>query len=213
MENIAKTVDYMREFESIFVRFNPLYLHVPRAQFVILNNIEKEPSYVHPFVEEVGMLYGDYLACYPERERERNEERREEGTKEDIPKESGIRKTDEEIRAIDKNTLLMDHATLNSLADTLFGKTEKDLWYVIRSTLCWKVSHTPIRLLTQLKRYPHPSTHAHSPTQLKIIRDIPARVLWGYNRTQILAELQHVEPKLAGNDRNTTRHSPSLPLV
>ena len=156
---------------------------------------------------------GDYLACYPEdKERERNEGRRDEGTKENIPKESGLRKTDEEIRAIDKNTLLMDHTTLNSLADTLFGKTEKDLWYVIRSTLCWKVSHTPIRLLTQLKRYPRPSTHPHSPTQLfKIIRDIPARVLWGYNRTQVLAKLQHVDPKLAGNNRNTTRHSFPLP--
>ncbi len=108
-----------------------------------------------------------YLACYPEdKERERNEEQREEGTKENMSTESGIRKTDEEIRALDKNTLLMDHATLNSLADSLFGKTEKDLWYVIRSTLCWKVSHTPIRLLTQLKRYSLTLQHTH--THLKL---------------------------------------------
>lgn len=144
----------MEEYEKRFAARNDSFLHVPRIQIVILNSIEKEKFYVHPHIHEIGILFGDFNSVYPstceneEKSATRNEEERTEQERE----KKGYEKTDEEIREIDRANLLQDKGTLLGLADSLFGKTEIDIWYIIRGTLCWKVSQTPIRLLTQLKR-------------------------------------------------------------
>ena len=71
----------------------------------------------------------------------------------------------ENIRNTDKGKLLENQEYLNSIPEKLLDRTELDLWVLIRR-ISWRISPTPIRLLTQLD-------------------NICPKEAWSWNRTKV----------------------------
>jgi len=111
-----------RRYEELFLERRKEYLHVPRPQVVLLNNLAEDPLYVPSRVRDVLVLIG-----YP-------------------PEPTPV--PVETIQTIDSKQILELVAFLEPLPMSLMDKTGLDLWVVVRR-MSWLVSPTPVRLLTQ----------------------------------------------------------------
>ncbi|MDQ1280488.1 MAG: hypothetical protein QG670_1751 [Thermoproteota archaeon] len=139
----SEAMQTSRRFEELFIRSTGKYIHIPRTQLTLLNDLAKDPLYVPPRSRDVLAMIG----YFPE-------------FNEPSP---------EAIRNIDYNKILELESFLESLPMSIIDRMGFDLWVVIRR-MCWRVSPTPTRLLTQ-------------------IIDDPQEV-WSWNRTKIRKELE-----------------------
>lgn len=131
-------------FEELFLDRGKGYLHVPRAQLILLNDLVKDPPlYVPPRSRDVLAMIGYFLEL--------------------------DQFSPESIREIDYKNILELESFLESLPMSLVDRIGLDWWVLIRR-MCWRVSPTPVRLLTQ-------------------ILDDPQEV-WSWNRTRVCKELE-----------------------
>ncbi|MHA1686255.1 MAG: hypothetical protein ACTSYD_07560 [Candidatus Heimdallarchaeaceae archaeon] len=144
-DKFLKANEIASEYEENFVRHRPEYFHIPRIQLVILNPLLDDPSFVLPSPNEVQPFIGELLEVEQQ--------------------------TDEEIRKIDLQNILELEEVLITLPERTIERTGIDLWTLIRR-LNWRVSPTPIRLLTQIEENP--------------------KEIWKLNRTTIVDKLNKV---------------------
>ncbi len=137
------SIGISQTYEDLFVEKNPAHLHIPRTQIVNLKDLENSVSIIFPKPETVNILLGKY------------------------PKYET--KTADFVRRVDRFRLMEEEDFLASLPKSVIDRTGIDLWTLIRR-MVWRVSPSPIRLLTQ--------TH-----------DEPMD-LWNFNRTELVAILE-----------------------
>jgi hypothetical protein len=138
-----ESVNLSETYENTFIERKPNYFHIPRVQIVHLNKLFEIRDFIHPRISEITLMVG-------------------------IPKEFDT-PSKEVIREIDRAELLNLGEYLNSLPMSMIDRTGLDLWVLVRRML-WRVSPSPIRLLSQ-------------------VHDTPLK-LWGMNRTKISEELE-----------------------
>jgi hypothetical protein len=131
------------EYENRFNKDNPDKLHIPRSQIMCTDNLQGVIPFVHPLSTSVEMLFGEF-PDHPQ-----------------LP--------DDQIREIDMNNLLDLEPYLAVLPDSYFDKVGLDYWSSLRQ-LNWRVSPSPVRILTQLLSDP--------------------MNVWTWNRTKIKIELE-----------------------
>ncbi|MBY9001881.1 MAG: hypothetical protein KGD64_13260, partial [Candidatus Heimdallarchaeota archaeon] len=102
-------------------------LHIPRTQIVNMSDVKNLESFIFPRKESVRVLIGKY----PEFK--------------DKPTDF--------IRRVDRYNLIEQEDFLTSLPKTIIDRTGLDLWTLIRR-MVWRVSPTPIRLLSQTHEEP-----------------------------------------------------------
>ena len=143
-KGFLKSIEVSRNYEEQFLNERPDHLHIPRSQVIQLNHIIRNlPDFVQPRVADVHVMIGAPL-------------------EHDIP-------TKESIRTADYNQLEELEPILDDLPRQSFDRVSLDFWALLRR-LCWRVSPTPLRLLTQTASDP---------------RDV-----WRWNRTRIIHELE-----------------------
>jgi hypothetical protein len=132
-----------QNYEDQFTEMRPDHLHIPRSQLMLIKRLSEILDYVPSRVEDVTMLIGECSEpAFP---------------------------TIEQIRMIDLQNLLSLSDFLNRTPDRVIDRTGLDFWTIIRE-MTWRVSQSPVRLLTQSA-------------------DDPLEV-WSWNRTKISNELR-----------------------
>jgi len=121
------SIGISQTYEDIFVEKNTNHLHVPRTQIVNMSDIKNSESFIFPKIENVRVLMGKYPKF------------------EDKPADF--------IRRIDRFNLIEQEDFLATLPKTIIDRTGLDLWTLIRR-MVWRVSPTPIRLLSQTHEEP-----------------------------------------------------------
>jgi hypothetical protein len=143
-KGFLKSIEVSRNYEELFMVERPNHLHIPRSQVIQLNHIIKNlPDFVLPRSVDVRVLIGTPI-------------------EHDIPSK-------ESIRTADFNQLEELEPILDDLPRQTFDRVSLDFWALLRR-LCWRVSPTPVRLLTQMAADPHD--------------------VWTWNRTRIIEELK-----------------------
>ncbi|NPD90056.1 MAG: hypothetical protein HGN29_15185 [Asgard group archaeon] len=142
-DSFYESVNLSELYESTFIERNPNYFHIPRVQIIHLNHLLIIRDFIQPKLNEITLMIG----------------KPEEMEKPSI----------EFIRETDKKELLKLEEFLSSLPMSMIDRTGLDLWVLVRRML-WRVSPSPIRLLSQL-------------------HDTPLD-LWEMNRTKISEELE-----------------------
>jgi hypothetical protein len=145
-QGFASSIEVSSMFEERFREKKGEFLHIPRSQVVHVNPILDDPTFILPQVADVHVLVG-------------------------FPTDGRI-PGDEDIRTLDCNELLDLYNYLSDLPRQAFDRVGFDFWTLLRR-MCWRVSPTPVRLLTQNHPYP-----------LEV---------WKWNRTRIIEELRSRE--------------------
>jgi hypothetical protein len=145
-DGFASSIKVSKMFEDRFRELRGEHLHIPRSQVIHLNPQLDNPLFSFPQASDVHIMVG-------------------------VPKDGTI-PSDDEVRANDYNELQELSTYLADLPRQSFDRVGLDFWALLRR-MCWRVSPTPIRLLTQ--DYPHPLE------------------VWKWNRTSILEELRERE--------------------
>ncbi len=135
-------VNVSKKYEDRFREIREEYLHIPRPQVVHINPVLENPSFILPQVSDVHIMIGS-------------------------PKDGPILPT-EKIRLVDRKQIENLSEYLMDLPRQVFDRVGLDFWTLLRR-MNWRVSPTPIRLLTQ--------NHSN-----------PIEV-WQWNRTQIIKSL------------------------
>ncbi len=138
----TQAMDISLAYEQKFHENNPTALHLPRSQLMLLDLLMEQVNYVPPRLDDIRVLIGK-------------------------PKQIPLPSIDE-IRNLDFTNLLELEPFLKNLPMSVIDRAGLDFWTVIRR-MTWRVSPSPVRLLTQK----HPS---------------PLEV-WSWNRTTIVNEL------------------------
>lgn len=131
--NIDQASNIVKEYENRFRSLNKNPLHLPRMQITILNKYLNDEEFNIIKIKANNKLLIDNSDHYVN-------EYSNDNTKFDLSK----------IRNIDRKRLVENKEFFNSLPEKLFDRTELDLWNITRR-MNWRVSPTPIRLLTQLE--------------------------------------------------------------
>ncbi|MFW9834750.1 MAG: hypothetical protein ACFFEK_12195 [Candidatus Thorarchaeota archaeon] len=139
----SSSINVARQFEERFLKARPDHLHIPRAQIVHLNPTLDDPSFILPLVSEVHVMVGSPV--------------------------DGKLPSDDEIKALDLKELQECAIYLQDLPRQAVDRVGLDFWTMLRR-INWRVSPSPIRLLTQ-------------------IHSAPLEV-WKWNRTRISQELK-----------------------
>ena len=135
-------VSLSRQCEEEFLRRRPDHLHVPRMQVIETRFLLQSEKYTPPRPEDIKILYGEpHLQELP---------------------------SPDIIRAGDLERIFDEKEFVDDLPRRILDRTGLDWWAIIR-TMCWRVSPSPVRILTQS----HPD---------------PIEV-WSWNRTTIHREL------------------------
>lgn len=135
------------EYENRFNQENPDKIHIPRTQIMCVNIFENTAvQFVHSLSTSVKMLFGEFPQ-YPEI-------------------------SDADVKEIDLNNLALLKPYLDILPDSWLDKVGMDYWSSLRQ-LNWKVSPSPVRILTQL--LPDPM------------------IIWTWNRTKVKQELENLQ--------------------
>ncbi len=146
-ESFKKALEMNKLYEQMFLAERPDHLHLPRMQIMTINALIQSTSieYVPPRLEDVYVMNGK-------------------------PSQAEIPPV-ERIREIDAAKMEEQEEFIHSLPNRIFDRTGLDFWGLIRcGGLGWRVSPSPVRLITQ--RYPDP---------------IEA---WNWNRTQTCKVLE-----------------------
>lgn len=138
-EGFISSLETTALYEKLFTELRPNYLHIPRPQIVTMK--ELNPSWIPGSLEGMRIIYGEM--------------------------KPGAGRTPEEIREEDYKHLKELGSILASLPMRLIDRIGLDYYRIIRS-ICWIVSPTPFRLLSQ--------------------KEDPETV-WEMNRTQVHREL------------------------
>lgn len=142
-QGIRAAIDMACDYEARFKEQNPRRLHLPRTQLMLLNDLEKEPLYVPPRLTEAHIMRGEPTEKTP--------------------------LSDERIREIDSIQLTSLGPYLEALPMSASDRTGLDWWTLIRQ-MNWRVSPSPVRLLSQLCEEP--------------------LAAWSWNRTRLCDELR-----------------------
>ena len=143
-KGFLKSIEVSKKYEDLFLVERPDHLHIPRSQVIQINQIiQNLPDFVLPRVSDVHVMIGKPTEHEPP--------------------------PDESIINVDYNQLKELEPILDDLPRQAFDRVSLDFWAIIRR-LCWRVSPTPVRLLTQTASNPHK--------------------VWGWNRTRIINELK-----------------------
>lgn len=121
--SIEISVQISKQFEDLFHKINPHYLHVPRVQILLVNKVEKDPKFIFPRDNQCQLIFGKWR---------------------ENPLKEG-----EFIKKVDKERLTEDYTEILKIPGKLFDKSGLALWPLVRQ-ISWRVSPTPYRLLTQL---------------------------------------------------------------
>ncbi|MGY5857987.1 MAG: hypothetical protein RTU63_01360 [Candidatus Thorarchaeota archaeon] len=138
-EDFEKAVEISKQCEEEFIRRKPDYFHIPRMQVIETHHLKQHVRYTPPRLQDIEVLYGE--PKIPKRK----------------PKPDTIREGDLE-NIIELKEYLQD------MPRRIFDRTGLDWWAIIR-VMCWRVSPSPVRIITQ--------TH---PDPLDV---------WSWNRTKI----------------------------
>jgi hypothetical protein len=139
----ADAMKLSQEYENQFIKLRPDYLHIPRSQLVLIDKLSDIVNYVPPRIQDVRMIIGEFS--------------------------EPIFPTIEKIRRIDLDNLLSLAEFVSRIPDRVVDRTGLDFWSIIRE-MTWRVSPSPVRLLTQSA-------------------DDPLEV-WSWNRARITEELR-----------------------
>jgi hypothetical protein len=142
-DDFEEAQEFSRRYEQEFLSRNPENIHVPRTQLLHLNKLEKMPNYSPPSAEQIRPLIGTPNLKAPQ--------------------------SPEVIKRGDLENLKELGEVLSGLSMKAIDRQGIDYWSLIRP-LTWRVSPSPIRVLSQTSKDPHE--------------------LWGWNRTRICAELE-----------------------
>ncbi|MFW9958642.1 MAG: hypothetical protein ACFFCT_11285 [Candidatus Odinarchaeota archaeon] len=138
----ADAMNLSQEYEDQFNKIRPEHLHIPRSQLVLIDALSEIINYVPPRAQDVRMIIGEFTELtFP---------------------------TKDTIRRIDYENLLSLSEFVNRIPNRIADRTGFDFWSIIRE-MTWRVSPSPIRLLTQ---------NAEDPLDV-----------WSWNRTRIINEL------------------------
>ena len=142
-DGFRQSLEITEEYEEKFKKENPEHMHIPRTQIVKVNRFIDDPDFINPASSDnVKILYGN---------------------PEFTPLDDNSR-----IRSVDMKNLMDLEKTLDTLPLNTVDRVGLDLWQLIRR-LCWLVSPTPVRLLTQLEDHPEE--------------------VWSWNRTKVCRKL------------------------
>jgi hypothetical protein len=123
-----RSVAISQAYEEKYLERIPEPVHIPRTQLVVLNSLLEDPGFILPTdSSSTRVIMG-------------------------TPK-LGIKASNDELRSIDMNNLLELGETLDALPAQMVDRTGIDLWTLIRR-LNWRVSPSPVRLLTQIGVHP-----------------------------------------------------------
>ncbi len=143
-QGFYSSIDVTIAYEKGFREIRPDHLHIPRMQVMHINpNLGK---FTLPMVSDVHVMIGS-------------------------PKDGRV-PTNEDVRSRDYVELQELDEYLKDLPRQTFDRVGLDFWALLRR-MCWRVSPSPVRLLTQ--------TH-NSPLDV-----------WKWNRTKIVQELRKNE--------------------
>ncbi|MHA2362416.1 MAG: hypothetical protein ACXAC7_00560 [Candidatus Hodarchaeales archaeon] len=141
---IDEAIEITALYEEKFYSNVTKPIHLPRVQLNNVNRLIKDPDFTPPRNKDVKILFGDL-------------------------KFNEIF-SDDQVRNLDKKHLLTDlNEFLPQLPEKIFDRAGLDFWNLVRR-LTWRVSPTPVRLLTQLL-------------------DDSAYDIWSWNRTTIKDKL------------------------
>ena len=141
-DDFDTAVSLSRQCEEEFLRRRPDHLHVPRMQVIETRFLLQSEKYTPPRPQDIQILYGEpHLQELP---------------------------TPDIIRTGDLERIFEEKEYVDDLPRRILDRTGLDWWAVIRA-MCWRVSPSPVRILTQ----GHPD---------------PIEV-WSWNRTTIHKEL------------------------
>ncbi|MHA2058815.1 MAG: hypothetical protein ACW979_14440 [Candidatus Thorarchaeota archaeon] len=141
-DDFDKAVSLSRQCEEEFLRRRPNHLHVPRMQVMETRFLMRDEKYTPPRPQDIQKLYGEpHLQELP---------------------------SPDTIRAGDLERIFDEKEFIDDLPRRILDRTGLDWWAIIR-IMCWRVSPSPVRILTQK----HP---------------VPLDV-WSWNRTTIHREL------------------------
>ena len=144
-EDFNKAVEVSQRCEEEFIKRRPDHFHIPRMQVIDTHALKEGGKYTPPRPQDIKVLFGE--PALPKR----------------LPSPETIRKGDME-RIIEEREYIFESAR------RIFDRTGLDFWAVIR-VMTWKVSPSPVRLLTQ--NHPNPLD------------------VWSWNRTKIHSALKH----------------------
>jgi len=139
----SSSIEVSEIFEKRFLERRPEHIHVPRTQVVHINPNLDDPWFFLPRVSDVHVMVG-------------------------FPKDA-TPPSSEDVRASDCKQIQDLREYLEDLPRQVFDLVGFDFWTMLRR-MNWRVSPSPIRLLTQ--------THSN-----------PLEV-WNWNRTRIVEELK-----------------------
>ncbi len=112
-------------YEETFKLIRPNYSHIPRPQIMLLSRLHQIETYVPPDYSSVKFLIG---------------------TCNDIEEERVL--SVENLREIDKNTLLAEKNFIQEIPIKLFDRIGLDYWQFLRQ-IVWRIGPTPTRVLSQ----------------------------------------------------------------
>ncbi|MHA2160720.1 MAG: hypothetical protein ACXABE_17630, partial [Candidatus Thorarchaeota archaeon] len=121
-EEFETALKLSKRCEEEFIQRRPDHFHVPRMQIIETRFLRKNLKYTPPRLQDIQLLYGEPQLL-------------------ELPS-SG------DIRTGDLEKIIEEKEFLDDMPRTIFDRTGLDFWSVIRR-MCWRVSPTPVRILTQ----------------------------------------------------------------
>jgi hypothetical protein len=126
-QGLTMAMDAASEYELRFRQRNSKHLHLPRTQLILLNDLEKDPFYVPPRLDDVRIMLGELSKKTPP--------------------------SNDRVREIDLAQLDLLGPYLEALPMSAVDRTGLDWWTLVRQ-MGWRVSPSPVRLLSQVYEEP-----------------------------------------------------------
>jgi len=145
-QGFSISIEVSKKFEERFYKLRKDYMHIPRAQIIHINPNLNDSTFILPQVSDVKIMVG-------------------------TPKDGRIPSV-EEVRAHDLEQLQGLAEYLEDIPRQAIDRVGLDFWALLRR-MCWRISPSPARLLTQVHSNP-----------LEV---------WTWNRTKILNQLREHE--------------------
>jgi hypothetical protein len=141
-DEFADSIALSQRYEESFLERHPMHMHIPRSQLLLVDSLKEVVEYIPPRAQDVRVLIGKFPQPV-------------------LPSTS-------RIQQIDLQNLLSLDGFLERIPNRVIDRTGLDFWSIIRE-MTWRVSPSPVRLLTQTSKDP-----------LEV---------WSWNRTKIVIEL------------------------
>jgi hypothetical protein len=123
-----KAIEMSRRCEEEFLKRKPDHIHIPRMQVIETSSLKKMVRYTPPRLQDILVLYGEPR----------------------IPKRMP---SAEKIREDDIENIIGLKEYLHDFPRHMIDRSGFDWWSIIRN-MTWRVSPTPVRILTQTNSNP-----------------------------------------------------------